>query len=156
MDERLQRHMYPRRNAVVFQDKFPKSAVGILDIRLTQARDLGQINCTQSPDAFAMFYIHPVPGLIRRSTTIDLENGIVSERWLKLVMNLEHYQQVQEMQYRGQVNIEVVYRSYMDEEAQLESIVVPTKVAENEQEYRVLNPRYGRTNTLYFIILVLN
>jgi len=137
----------------------------------------------------------------------DLENGIVSERWLKLVMNLEHYQQVQEMQYRGQVhtlvlslqpsvsrclhglgcpiwkfwwkgsngylatilmslcspsffssqvNIEVVYRSYMDEEAQLESIVVPTKVAENEQEYRVLNPRYGRTNTLYFIILVLN
>lgn len=70
MDERLQRHMYPRRNAVVFQDKFPKSAVGILDIRLTQARDLGQINCIQSPDAFAMFYIHPVPGLIRRSTTI--------------------------------------------------------------------------------------
>lgn len=67
---RLQRHMYPRRNAVVFQDKFPKSAVGILDIRLTQARDLGQINCIQSPDAFAMFYIHPVPGLIRRSTTI--------------------------------------------------------------------------------------
>lgn len=34
----------------------------------------------------------------------DLENGIVSERWLKLVMNLEHYQQVQEMQYRGQVH----------------------------------------------------
>lgn len=86
----------------------------------------------------------------------DLENGIVSERWLKLVMNLEHYQQVQEMQYRGQVNIEVVYHSYMDEEAQLENIVVPIKLAENEQEYRVLNPRYGRTNTLYFIILVLN
>ncbi|CAK9191301.1 unnamed protein product [Sphagnum troendelagicum] len=155
-------------------DKFPKSAVGILDIRLTQARDLGQINCIQSPDAFAMFYIHPVPGLIRRSTTIkntlnpvwnemfelevedpvqqklviflldegatqefqvlgctklnleDLENGIVSERWLKLVMNLEHYQQV---------NIEVVYRSYMDEEVQLENILVPIKVAENEQEF---------------------
>lgn len=44
----------------------------------------------------------------------------------------------------------------MDEEAQLESIAVPIKVTENEQEYRVLNPRYGRTNTLYFIILVLN
>ncbi len=58
--------------------------------------------------------------------------------------------------FSSQVNIEVVYRSYTDEEAQLESIVVPTKVAENEQEYRVLNPRYGRTNTLYFIILVLN
>jgi hypothetical protein len=71
----------------------------------------------------------------------DLENGIVSERWLKLVMNLEHYQQVQEMQYRGQVNIEVVYRSYVDEEAQLENIVVPIKVAENEQECCVLNPR---------------
>jgi hypothetical protein len=34
----------------------------------------------------------------------DLENGIVSDRWLKLVRHLEHYQQVQEMQYRGQVH----------------------------------------------------
>lgn len=68
---RLQRHMCPRRNGQIF-NTLPGvktgAPLGILDIKLVQARDLR--HSEKTPDPFAMLYIHATPGQIRKSTTI--------------------------------------------------------------------------------------
>lgn len=75
LGKRMQRHLCPRRNAVDFKLGFPQEpAVGVVDIRLAQGRDLRRNNALRAPDAFALLYIHPVPGLMRRSTTIVSES----------------------------------------------------------------------------------
>jgi len=62
--------MCPRRNAAIFATPGAggKPPVGILDIKLVQARDLWDVG--KPPDPFAVLYIHATPGHIRRSTTI--------------------------------------------------------------------------------------
>jgi hypothetical protein len=75
LGKRMQRHLCPRRNAVDFKLGFPpEPAVGVVDIRLAQGRDLRRNNALRAPDAFALLFIHPVPGLMRRSTTIVSES----------------------------------------------------------------------------------
>lgn len=67
---RLNRHMFPRRNAAIFAatGSEGKPPVGILDVKLVQGRDLWDTG--KPPDPFALLYIHATPGQIRRSTTI--------------------------------------------------------------------------------------
>ena len=97
--KRMQRHLCPRRNAVDFKLGFPQEpAVGVVDIRLAQGRDLRRNNALRAPDAFALLFIHPVPGLMRRSTTIVSESICPSLVFL-LLRNVVAIQQNHHVQF---------------------------------------------------------
>lgn len=76
----MQRHMCPRRNAIAFKESHPhEPAVGVLDIKLVLARDLRRTKTIKDPDGFVLMYIHPIPGLMKRSTTIVRASNILSQ-----------------------------------------------------------------------------
>lgn len=69
---RLQRHFNPRRGAVLYSENGALRAhtVGILDVKLVQAKDLKLKKTVGNVGAFAFLYIRPVPRLMKRSKTI--------------------------------------------------------------------------------------
>ncbi|XP_024382750.1 synaptotagmin-5 isoform X4 [Physcomitrium patens] len=84
---RLNRHMFPRRNAAIFAatGSEGKPPVGILDVKLVQGRDLWDTG--KPPDPFALLYIHATPGQIRRSTTIRQNNNPIWNEFFELEFN---------------------------------------------------------------------
>ncbi|CAM6096368.1 unnamed protein product [Calypogeia fissa] len=155
---RLQRHFNPRRGAVLYAENgaLRAQAIGILDVKLVQAKELKLKKTKGNMGAYAFIYIRPIPRLMKRSKTIsddlspiwneiyevevedpatqklvvkildedadqqeellgccqvflkDLEPGVLTEKWIRLVKYLDK----EDLKYRGEVNLELLYRSH--------------------------------------------